>query len=168
VPAGNDTVSALYVQYRGVVYARCLSLLKNEAAAEDATQEVFLKFASAERSIDAPLAYLLQSATNHCLNLQRGPARQQPVDIQSDEGEAVVADRAHRVTGANEARDLSRKVLEGLGTVSRAIALAVFSRDEEKQEVASQLGISRKTVTRKLARIAERARALLGRPPHDQ
>ncbi|MDX2009292.1 MAG: helix-turn-helix domain-containing protein [Myxococcaceae bacterium] len=69
------------------------------------------------------------------------------------------------MTGANEARDLSRKVLEGLGTLSRAIALAVFVREDEKQEVAAQLGISRKTVTRKLARIAERARGLLGRKP---
>jgi RNA polymerase sigma factor (sigma-70 family) len=163
MPAEPHVVSALYEQYRGVVYARCLSLLKNAAAAEDATQEVFLKFASAERTVDAPLAYLLQSATNHCLNLQRGPARQQPVDLHSEEGEAVLADRAQRVTGANEARDFSRRVLEGLGTVSRAIALAVFARDEEKQEVAAQLGISRKTVTRKLARIAERARGLLGR-----
>ncbi|TXB52741.1 RNA polymerase sigma factor, partial [Phaeodactylibacter luteus] len=35
--------SVLYERYMGRIYAKCISILKNEAHAQDATQEIFTK-----------------------------------------------------------------------------------------------------------------------------
>jgi len=35
--------SLLYNKYSGKIYSKCISLLKNEALAQDATQDIFIK-----------------------------------------------------------------------------------------------------------------------------
>lgn len=163
------SVQAAYEQHRGAVFRRCQTLLKDAALAEDATQDVFMKLAANENRLQNPqaqLAWLLQTATNHCLTLMRTRGRTDSLEARAEgnDGEGS-GDQgpSERLTGQYEARDFSRKLLDELGTVSRDIALSVLAGDEERQEVASKLNVSRKTVTRKLQRISERAKQLLTR-----
>ena len=39
----SEYFNLLYTRYAAKVYNKCISLLKNEAAAQDATQDIFLK-----------------------------------------------------------------------------------------------------------------------------
>ena len=163
------SVQAAYEQHRGAVFRRCQTLLKDAALAEDATQDVFMKLAANENRLQNPqaqLAWLLQTATNHCLTLMRTRGRTDSLEARAEgnDGEGS-GDQgpSERLTGQYEARDFSRKLLDELGTVSRDIALSVLAGDEERQEVACKLNVSRKTVTRKLQRISERAKQLLTR-----
>lgn len=162
------SVQAAYEQHRTAVFRRCQTLLKDAALAEDATQDVFMKLAANENRLHNPqaqLAWLLQTATNHCLTLMRTRGRTDSLDERTEGDGEGPGDQgpSERLTGQYEARDFSRKLLEELGTVSRDIALSVLANDEERQEVASKLKVSRKTVTRKLQRISERAKQLLTR-----
>jgi RNA polymerase sigma-70 factor (ECF subfamily) len=163
------SVQAAYEKHRSAVFRRCQTLLKDAALAEDATQDVFMKLAANESRLQNPqaqLAWLLQTATNHCLTLMRTRGRTDSLEARAEgnDGEGS-GDQgpSERLTGQYEARDFSRKLLDELGTVSRDIALSVLAGDEERQEVASKLNVSRKTVTRKLQRISERAKQLLTR-----
>lgn len=162
------SVQAAYEQHRSAVFRRCQTLLKDPALAEDATQDVFMKLAANQHRLQNPqaqLAWLLQTATNHCLTMMRGRGRTDSLDARAEGDGDGPGDQgpSERLTGQYEARDFSRKLLEELGTVSRDIALSVLAGEEERQDVAAKLKVSRKTVTRKLQRISERAKQLLTR-----
>jgi RNA polymerase sigma-70 factor (ECF subfamily) len=166
------SVQAAYQQHKAAVFRRCQSLLKDKALAEDATQDVFLKLAANEQRIQNPkaqLAWLLQTATNHCLSMLRGSHRTESLDAKSsgDDDAPHPEQPSHRLTAQYEAREFSQKLMEDLGTVSRDIALSVLAQGEERQVVAGKLKVSRKTVTRKLASISARAKNLLARKRHD-
>ena len=60
-------------------------------------------------------------------------------------------------------RQLARAVLERFDTETRAIAIGVLVDGMEREEVAEALGISRRTVARKLDRFLANARKYLAR-----
>ncbi|MCA2978649.1 MAG: sigma-70 family RNA polymerase sigma factor [Myxococcaceae bacterium] len=164
----SPKVTAAYERHRAAVFRRCLSLLKDAALAEDATQDVFLKLAANEQRLTNPqalLAWLLQTATNHSMTLMRGARKTESLD-EPKEGTSP-AEPSHQVTGQYEARQLSKKLLDELGTMSQDIALSVLAGDEERQEAAARLSVSRKTVTRKIQSISARALGLLTKKRHD-
>lgn len=162
------SVQAAYEKHRSVVFRRCQTLLKDASLAEDATHDVFMKLAANDSRIQNPqaqLAWLLQTATNHCLTLMRSRGRNDSLEARAEGDGEGAGDQgpSQRLTGQYEARDFSKKLLEELGTVSRDIALSVLAADEERQDVAAKHNVSRKTVTRKLQRITDKAKALLTR-----
>src|SRR5438874_1397149 len=72
---GGLSLASLYEKYAGAVYARCRYLLRGEAEAEDAMQDVFAKamgHLDGFRSEASPLTWLITIATRHCLNVIRG------------------------------------------------------------------------------------------------
>src|SRR5262249_36458571 len=70
-PMVADRLTELYRRYGPAIYARCRTLLAPERAAEDATQETFLRV---QRHLDRvpsareALYWIYRVATNHCLN----------------------------------------------------------------------------------------------------
>ncbi|MGC4119585.1 MAG: sigma-70 family RNA polymerase sigma factor [Myxococcales bacterium] len=151
----------LYEELGPVVYRRCLRLLGDREAARDATQEVFVRLLQhpdklRERTVAVPFVFAV--ATNHCFNRLRDDRRR------SRKLEAEAADRAEHSEDPSEALAqsmLAGPLFEGVDEETRAIVAGVFAHDLERQEVAAQLGVSRKTVTRKLERFFARARELL-------
>jgi RNA polymerase sigma-70 factor (ECF subfamily) len=154
----RERIVSLYRELGPAVYRRCLRLLKDREAARDATQEVFVKLVRdmgrlADRETALPWIYRV--ATNHCLNLLRD-ARRRP---------AAAEDALDVVPGAPTSfpdRQLARQVLSRFDVETQAIAVGVLVDGMEHEELAGALGISRRTVHRKLTRFLERARALLG------
>ena len=153
----RERVVSLYRELGPAVYRRCLRLLKDREAARDATQEVFMKLV---RDIDrlsdraTALPWIYRVATNHCLNLLRNARRH---------GEET-GDALELCPGAAPSlpdRQLARQVLSRFDLQTQAIAVGVLVDGMEHEELAGALGISRKTVHRKLARFLERAKALL-------
>jgi RNA polymerase sigma-70 factor (ECF subfamily) len=146
----------LYRQYGPVVYRRCLRILKDPEAAKDATQEVFVKLVRdmeklAERETVLPWIYRV--ATNHCLNHRRDAARR------GDDVEMPDLELAHGVSpDAFPDRALAVQLLERVDETTRSVAVGVLVDGMEHEEVASVLGISRRTVARKLERFLESAR----------
>ncbi len=153
----RERVVSLYRELGPAVYRRCLRLLKDREAARDATQEVFVKLL---RDIDrlsdraTALPWIYRVATNHCLNVLRDARRH---GEEHDEALEVVP----AASPSFPDRQLARQVLSRFDVQTQAIAVGVLVDGMEHEEVAGALGISRKTVHRKLTRFLERAKALL-------
>jgi RNA polymerase sigma-70 factor (ECF subfamily) len=154
-----ERAEELYRTYGPAVYRRCLKLLRDKEAARDATQEVFVRLLrDAERfeRVETALPWLYRVATNHCLNLLRNRNRHGEQEL----GDWEVADPAAAPSYPD--RHLAQAVLSAFDEGTQAVAVGVLVDGMGHEELAGALGISRKTVERRLARFLERARVLVG------
>ncbi len=161
---GHSRAAELYALYGPAVYRRCLRLLRDEEAARDATQDVFVKVVrNMERFEDREnaMAWLYTVATRHCLNALRD-RRRRGQSMPVDDLELAAPESPSGLPG----RVLARSVLSRFDEGTQAVAVGILVDGMEQEEVASALGVSRKTVQRRLERFLERARAaVLGSEP---
>jgi RNA polymerase sigma-70 factor (ECF subfamily) len=155
----RERAADLYRQYGPAVYRRCLKLLRDREAAKDATQEVFVKLVRDIGKFDgeAPLPWMYRVATNHCLNVLRAGRRHGEEEL----GEWELAAPGD-ATASYPDRHLAGTVLAQFDDGTRAVALGVLVDGMGHEELAGALGISRKTVERRLARFLAGARKLVG------
>jgi RNA polymerase sigma-70 factor (ECF subfamily) len=157
-------VVRLYRDYGPVVYRRCVRLLGDEERARDATQEVFVKLLREERLTgeDAEvLPWIYRVTTRHCLNLRRATRDGRwsldggrELEL-ADPGGAPYPDRR-----------LAQQILARFDATTQAVAVGVLVDGMRREELAGALGLSRRTVHRKLARfLAGARRLLLGKEP---
>ncbi len=143
------------------MYRRCLRLLKDREAARDATQEVFVKLVRDMRRLEdrkSALPWIYRVATNHCLNLRRDAARRGEQELEPEmdlDGGAPIEPYPDR--------ELAQRVLSRFDETTQAVAVGVFVDGMEREEVAEALGISQRTVSRKLGRFLDNARKYLAR-----
>lgn len=152
-------VVRLYREYGPVVYRRCLRLLGDKEQARDATQEVFVKLLREERLTgDAAevLPWIYRVATRHCLNVRRRTR----LGRWSLDG-AGALELADRGGAPSPDRRLAQQILARFDATTQAVAVGVLVDGMEREEVAGALGLSRRTVHRKLARFLAGARRLL-------
>jgi RNA polymerase sigma-70 factor, ECF subfamily len=154
----RERVIRLYREFGPVVYRRCVRLLGDRESARDATQEVFVKLLRENRLLgDAEdvLPWIYRVTTHHCLNLRRdGRGRAAP-------GPADELDVVASAAAPYPERRLAQQVLARFDPTTQAVAVGVLVDGMEREEVAGALGISRRTVHRKLARFLSGARRLL-------
>ena len=158
----RDRLTALYRRYGPAIYARCRALLADDADAEDATQETFLRVhRHLDRVPDAreALYWIYRVATNHCLNELRGrrgralPAGDLPEPVvPSDWDETRILDR-----------DLVRRLVARARPKVRSVAWLYFADGFDQDEVAAVLGLSRRTVAARLAHFQQNARKFVAR-----
>jgi RNA polymerase sigma-70 factor (ECF subfamily) len=156
---GRGRVAELYGRYGPVVYRRCLRLLHDREAARDATQEVFVRLVKDMARLEdreSVLPWIYRVATNHCLNVLRSERRHGD-SVQAEELPLAAPEQADFPT-----RSLARHVLVQFDEGTQAVAIGVLVDGMEHEELARALGISRKTVERRLGRFLAAARRLLG------
>jgi RNA polymerase sigma-70 factor (ECF subfamily) len=157
----RERVIRLYREFGPVVYRRCVRLLGDRESARDATQEVFVKLLREERLLgdgEDVLPWIYRVTTHHCLNLRRdGFHRRWAGDGVNAGPLDVVADAA----APYPERRLAQQVLARFDPTTQAVAVGVLVDGMEREEVAGALGISRRTVHRKLSRFLADARRLL-------
>ncbi len=159
----RSRAAELYATYGPVVYRRCLKLLRDREAARDATQDVFVKLVRDIRRLEGPedpLPWIYRVSTNHCLNLLRARRRHGGEPVEVDDALAVAAPGGGTPYPSST---LARAVLARFDAGTQAVAVGVLVDGMEHTEVAEVLGVSRKTVQRRLDRFLARARELLGR-----
>jgi RNA polymerase sigma-70 factor, ECF subfamily len=158
----RERAAELYRQYGPAAYRRCLRLLKDREAARDATQEVFVKLVRDIARLDDPsivLPWIYRVATNHCLNQLRNKSRRGEEELDGfDVASSSESDGAARFPD----RHLASTVLSKFDEGTQAVAVGVLVDGMGHEELASALGISRKTVERRLTKFLEGARKLLG------
>jgi RNA polymerase sigma factor (sigma-70 family) len=130
-------------------------VLRNEDDAMDIVQTLFLDLISRPpNSLD--LAYLYSAVTNRCLNLIRNQV------VRS----RLLQDHAKDLCGAGRTTlgeslltlELVTRLVGELDQKSAEIVVYHFIDDLNQTEVASQVGISRRAVVKRLAKIRELAR----------
>ena len=156
----RSEIAELYTRFGPMVLGRCRYLLKNEEAARDAAQEVFVKVM---RSLDgfrqesSPATWMVKIATNHCLNViasDRARWRErfrQYVSHQEEGGflQGVDPVRARMV----------HQLLDKLDAETQAVAIHYYVDEMTQEEIGELLDRSLPTVRKRLEkfrRIAER------------
>jgi RNA polymerase sigma-70 factor (ECF subfamily) len=159
-------VSALYNSYRPIIYRHCRFMLRDRVAAEDATQEIFLKVIEHLERVpasDEALLWLYRVATNHCLNELRYARRRANAHS--------IADREPTSSGGETGladRDLVQRILAQAPRHTRASAWLRHVDGMTHNEVGRTLGLSRRTIFNHLAGFQEVARKLLHAPGGDR
>lgn len=137
-----------------------MRLLGDKELARDATQEVFGKLMRDARKLESretALPWIYRVATNHCLNLRRNAGRR------GEEALPELEIAAPETPDDVPERQLVQRVLSRFDAETQAVAVGVFVDGMEHEEVAQALGISRRTVARKLQRFVGNARKYLTR-----
>jgi len=159
----NREVTDLYRRYGFVLRRRCLMVLRQPAHVDDALQETFLKVMRAGapiRTAVEPLRWLYRVADRACFDLLRKTKtrRAAPIDDVLDELPA------HEGLEP-ELRRAAMELLDALDVEDQQIAVMAFLDGMNQQEIADELGYSRMTIIKRVARLKERAQRILARRP---
>jgi RNA polymerase sigma-70 factor (ECF subfamily) len=150
-------LTQIYRQYRQQVFARCRRILRDDSAAEDATQTVFMKlwrYGESFRVADWRLGWLYRVAERCCFDeLRRRCASWDGATIED------LSDSAHAVDGV-EQRDMARRFLARFDERVKQVAVLRYCEEMSQDEIAEATRWSRQTVFKKLALVRERADAL--------
>ena len=150
-------VEELYGKLGPAIYARCRRILKDRAAAEDATQEIFIKILKSVDSIpgdDAVMPWVHRVTTNHCLNTLRD-ARRRAEPMPS---ESMPEPRDDDFEDSVVTKDFAEQLMARQPEEIKAPVMLYHVKGMEQATIAGWLGISRRTVLYRLAEFAERAR----------
>jgi RNA polymerase sigma-70 factor (ECF subfamily) len=153
-------VGELFERYHGVVYRRCLVLLRNPEDAAEAVQEVFehaLKGLGRFHLRSSPLTWLYAIATRHCLQQVRNRSARGVKSVLLN----VAVPHADAAGHLAVRLDLDRLAMS---LDASDVELAVYAyRDElTQEEIADVLRLSRKTVGKRLKVLADRLARVLG------
>jgi RNA polymerase sigma-70 factor (ECF subfamily) len=157
-------IASYYERYGPMVLRRCRALLRDEAQAQDAMQDVFVALLRhGDRLHDqAPAALLLRVATNTCLNrLRTLRTRAEDAD---DEKLLRIAGTAES-DGPTLARDLLAKLFrtdDPLAASSQTIAVMHLVDGMTFEEVAREVGMSVSGVRKRLRLMRARLGQLEG------
>jgi RNA polymerase sigma-70 factor (ECF subfamily) len=155
---GRGLLEELYRRHAAAVYARCRYLLREEEAARDAAQDVFVRALRSEeelRDASSPTAFLLRMATNHCLNLLRASRA-----AWREEVARMARERVERHV-APDARELVRALLGAAGAEEQEVAVLYFVDELTQAEIAELTDRSLPTVRKRLRDFLAAARGAL-------
>lgn len=152
-------VGELFERYHGVVYRRCLALLRQPDDAAEAVQDVFeaaLSGLGRFRLKAAPLTWLYAIATRHCLKKLRERSSHALKAV------LLVETAEHRPDLEGRA-DLERAFAE-LSLAELELVTHAFRDGLTQEEIAELTRQSRKTVGKKLQALSARLRLKLEPP----
>jgi RNA polymerase sigma factor (sigma-70 family) len=147
-------LDALYDAYAYAVHRRCARLLGSNADADDALQEVFIavmRYGDSLRNNESPIPWLYRIADRHCFRIL---TKRKRWVLDEDAIEA-------QQTGTIEEARLVREVLGSCKESVRDVAVLYYVDQMTQDEVAAEIGLSRKTVRQRLSEFLATARALL-------
>lgn len=165
----KELYADLVRRYHRKVMGHCLSILKDEAEAEEAAQDIFVK---AYRSLgkfngnSAFSTWLYRITANHCLDVLRRMARRRTFSLEAlveAEGEKInrfLAAPAEAAAGL-ENKDLASRILSALPDDYRAILTLREAERLEYREIAEALDCSLEAVKGRLSRARKQLREVL-------
>ena len=190
MPVTEGDIEALYVKYGYFIFRRCLAFMSDEASAQDAVQEVFvraLQNASAFRDQANPKTWLCRISDHHCIDLlRRQRTRGESSRVGSHHLHGLDGGEGHRAregdvhghaSGDGNGHPISsplvhhddpeslltaRRLMDSLDPEARRLAVLYFVDELTQDEMAAELGLSRRTIGKHLKELAIRAKALLG------
>jgi RNA polymerase sigma factor (sigma-70 family) len=166
----RDTSRELYERHRARLYLRCRLLLKDDDAANDAVQEVFLKVldhGDAFHRASQPAAWLSRIATNHCLNvirMNRNKTRQAVADGHIE----VASPRALWNVDQAERSQTVRQILGRMSEECAQVGIHYFVHEMSREEIGEAVGRSLPTVRKRLREFLEVAGRELGVSPPEK
>src|SRR5688572_26774282 len=156
-----EAFNEIVTRHTALVYGICKRLLRNDADAEDTTQSCFLKLARAASPPRTSLpGWLHATATRAALDSLRARSRR------ARRERTFARDRARENAGRETLDELKEHIDEctaGQPDAWREVTVLIFLERRTQDAVAADLGVSRQTVTYRIAKGVERLRFLLGK-----
>jgi RNA polymerase sigma factor (sigma-70 family) len=160
-----DPIEQLYRAHARALLAHCQHLLGNPAEARDAVQDTFERVvrAHARELFDASHAapYLFRTATNVCVDI----LRHQTVWRRIAPDFVVGAGRASRVEPAHVERSFARELFARVGPTTVTVGVMHLIEGMNQQEIASEVGLSRRSIFNHLKKLEQQAWALEAESP---
>jgi RNA polymerase sigma-70 factor (ECF subfamily) len=156
-----DRIDQLYLEFGRVIFRRSLKLLQNEELARDATHDVFLRFVREYDRFDDEkemLRWIYRVTTHYCLDDLRRRKRHQ---ARNEEQAAWTV--ASSPDDPFPDQQLARHVLAQFDETTQAVALGVLVDGMRQEELALALGLSTRTVARRLKQFLEEAKQIIVR-----
>ena len=152
-----------------MVLRRCRALLRDDAKAQDALQDVFVALLRHQDRLqdEAPAALLLRVATNVCLNRLR-TERRHPEDADDERLLQIAGSADGDGDGRTLARDLLAKLFRAddpLAASTQTIAVMHLVDGMTLEEVAREAGLSVSGVRKRLRTTRARLSQLEGAVP---
>jgi RNA polymerase sigma-70 factor (ECF subfamily) len=168
----NDVdIAEFWKRHRSHVYLQCYRLLRDQAAAEDSTQETLLRvqrhFDKIPQKANEAIAWITRIAKNCCLNEIRNKGRRPEPRAELPEEEAIGGRTSRNELDHSTEKLANRQLVERLidrmpGKLMN-VAWLYHVQEMNQQEVADTLGISRRTVVERLVQFSESSRRLIER-----
>ena len=152
-------IEEYYEKYGPMVLRRCKFLLRNDDAAMDAMQDVFVKLLLYQNKLhDAyPSNLLYRIATNICLNMIRSNKKQSQY---SDDETLLAIAHYDEVEEKIIAEEVIDKIFHSEKDSTREIAIMHYVDKMTLQEVAKISGMSVSGVRKRLRNLKERVKKL--------
>lgn len=159
VPDALD-IPALYRRYGDLVLGRCRTILRNDADAQDAMQEVFIKlhrFADSFRGDSSPSTFLYRVTTTTCLNRIRSRKRRPEDPVE----ELPPLPSSDSVLDTLALRELLKSVLADSDVKTRECLVYHYVDGMTHDEVGEMVGLSGAAVRKRISTFKSAAQARL-------
>lgn len=162
-----DALGILFDQYFGAIYGVALMMMRDRAAAEDITQEVFLRVYKGAHQLDVnrnPKPWLMTITANLCREKWRSrEGRQDKQTASLDTKPEMVSQLTNGAVGPDgklEAKDRARLVREAMEELPENMRLVVSLHFQELnyQEIAEILDVSEEVVRKRYSRALKKMR----------
>ena len=153
-----NLLAELYEKHAAAVYGRCRYLLRDDAEARDALQDVFVKVLQSLpefRAQASPSTWILRISTHHCLNVLRSSRAKW-----RDEMALLAKDRKQSFEPPDR-RELVRALLSSAPQEAQEVAVLYFVDELSQAEIGEALGRSLPTVRKRLREFLGCARGAL-------
>jgi RNA polymerase sigma-70 factor (ECF subfamily) len=155
----QEELAELYRSYGHLVLRRCRAILRDQAAAEDALQEAFvraMRYGPSLERADSKLGWLYRAAERCCFDRLRTRKKEVPVvpEVLSSVAQQGLPQ------GAAEAREVVLAFLGRFDPKVQQVAVLHYLDELPQETIAEQLGWSRRTVGKKLDLVRKKAESL--------
>ncbi|HMQ64303.1 MAG TPA: sigma-70 family RNA polymerase sigma factor [Flavilitoribacter sp.] len=156
-------ISALYREYAGMVFQKCVSMLNDPVLAEDAVQEIFTKiFLNLEgfRHDAKHSSWIFSITSNYCIDLIRKSKRQAAKLSRTLEAAQLLTDEAASEPLPEMDMAQLKKIMESISDDDKDLLVMKYQEDLPIREIAARLDKSESAVKMQLMRARNRARKL--------
>jgi RNA polymerase sigma-70 factor (ECF subfamily) len=160
----EDDVAKLYREYGYVVFRRCVVYLGDPAAAREALREVFVRAVRGAPgpADDDPRGWLCGIADGLCVERLRSLRGESAPTSPGTSTESPLPG-IEAAIGDDDRESLLtvRRILEGLESDSLRLAVLYYVDEFTEEDLARALGLSRRTIAKRLEQLLAHARGLL-------
>ncbi len=151
----------LYNKYINKIYGKCLSLLKNETAAQDATQDIFLKiFLNLTKfNRKSQFSTWVYSITyNYCIDTIRRKKKENTILTDEDAGKEDVVEEVSDTMIVEMEYERLKTILELLPEDDKMVLLMKYREGLSIKEISTIFKKSESAIKMKLKRAKHKAR----------
>jgi len=159
----QEHFSMLYGRYSDKVYSKCLSLLKNEAAAQDAAQDVFLKIFLnlAKFNKKSRFSTWVYSITyNYCIDYLRRKKKEKTILTDDDEGQDPIEEDFDEKEILEMEIERLAFILDKIPEQDKMVLLMKYREDLSIKDISKAFGKSESAIKMKLKRAKNKVRKL--------